>query len=44
LSEAEKLGFTTVYLSKFNKIPPHNKKLKIVAIGKLDELLSNLFG
>ncbi|MEI6508595.1 MAG: DNA repair protein RadA [Bacteroidota bacterium] len=44
ISEAEKLGFKTVYLSKFNKLPSSNSKIKIVQVGKLDELLSNLFG
>ena len=44
ISEAEKLGFKTVYLSKFNKLPLSNSKIKIVQVGKLDELLSNLFG
>lgn len=44
ISEAEKLGFNTVYLSKFNKIPKSQTKIKIVEIGKLDELLNLLFG
>ncbi len=44
ISEAEKLGFETVYLSKFNKLPAHNFKIKLVEITKLDELLNLLFG
>ncbi len=44
ISEAEKLGFKTVYLSKFNKLSSISSKMKIVQIGKLEELLSNLFG
>ncbi len=44
ISEAEKLGFTTIYTSKFNKMAELKSSLKIVRIGKLDELLSNLFG
>jgi DNA repair protein RadA/Sms len=44
IGEAEKLGFETVYLSKFNKLPAHNFKIKLVEITKLDELLNLLFG
>ena len=44
ISEAEKLGFKTVYLSKFNKLPLEKNKITIVQVGKLEELLSNLFG
>ncbi len=44
ISEAEKLGFETVYLSKFNKLPAHNFKIKLVEITKLEELLNLLFG
>jgi DNA repair protein RadA/Sms len=44
ISEAEKLGFKTVYLSKFNKLSSISSKMKIVQIGKLEELLSHLFG
>lgn len=43
ISEAEKLGFKTVYLSKFNKLPG-NSGMTIVQVGKLDEMLSYLFG
>ncbi|MDP1725423.1 MAG: DNA repair protein RadA [Bacteroidota bacterium] len=44
ISEAEKLGFKTVYLSKFNKLPKSKSGLNIVEVGKLDELLGFLFG
>ncbi len=44
ISEAEKLGFKTVYLSKFNKLPKSKSGLSIVEVGKLDELLGFLFG
>jgi DNA repair protein RadA/Sms len=44
IGEAEKLGFETVYLSKFNKLPANNFKIKLVEITKLDELLNLLFG
>ena len=43
LSEAEKLGFTTIYLSKFNKLPK-NTAIKIIQVGKIEEVLSYLFG
>ena len=44
IGEAEKLGFKTVYLSKFNKLPKSKSGLNIVEVGKLDELLGFLFG
>ncbi len=44
IAEAEKLGFKTVYLSKFNKLPSHSQKIKIIQVSKLDEMLSYLFG
>jgi len=44
LSEAEKLGFNTAYISKFNKLSNNKFKLKIIECSKLDELLGLLFG
>lgn len=44
ISEAEKLGFKTVYLSRFNKLPKGNKGIHIVEVGRLEELLQFLFG
>ncbi len=44
ISEAEKLGFKTVYLSKFNKLPKQQSQIKVVQVGKLEEMLSLLFG
>jgi DNA repair protein RadA/Sms len=44
ISEAEKLGFKTVYLSKFNKLPKAKIGLKIVEVAKLEEMLQFLFG
>jgi len=43
IAEAEKLGFNTIYISKFNKLSAQNKRLNIVQISKIDELLSCLF-
>lgn len=45
ISEAEKLGFKEIFISKFNKIVQDpNSTIKIHAIGKLDDALSELFG
>jgi DNA repair protein RadA/Sms len=44
IGEAEKLGFKTVYLSKFNKLPKTNISINVVEISKIEELLSFLFG
>ncbi len=44
ISEAEKLGFKTIYLSKFNKLPQTNSGINIVQISKIEELLNLLFG
>jgi DNA repair protein RadA/Sms len=44
--EAEKLGFNTIILSKYNKknINNLNQKIKIVAVKKIEEVFSYLFG
>jgi len=45
ITEAEKLGFTDMIVSKYNKIPEDpNRKLKIHAFGKVDEVFGWLFG
>jgi DNA repair protein RadA/Sms len=44
ISEAEKLGFTTVYISKFNKLPKQKSNITIVELSKLEEMLNYLFG
>ena len=41
---AEKLGFTSVYISKFNKLPKHKSNITIVEVSKLEEMLNYLFG
>lgn len=45
LSEAERLGFKTIYISSFNfnKINPEKFKIEIVGIKKLDDLIIKLF-
>jgi DNA repair protein RadA/Sms len=46
ISEAEKLGFKTIYVSKFNQRSPENRAsgIEVKRFGKLPELLSELFG
>jgi DNA repair protein RadA/Sms len=46
ISEAEKLGFKEIYVSKYNTkgLDPKKFKIKIVSVAKLDEVFSNLFG
>lgn len=44
IGEAEKLGFSTIYLSGFNKLPVQSGKIKIVKANKLEEMLRLLFG
>lgn len=41
--EAEKLGFTKMFISKFNKIDINKYKIKIVNVSKVEEVYSNLF-
>ncbi len=46
ISEAEKLGFTRIFISKYNQkgIDPKKYKIRIVAVGKISELYALLFG
>jgi DNA repair protein RadA/Sms len=45
IQEATKLGFEEIYVSKFNKgLQQLSKNIKIVPVGKVEELFSNLFG
>ncbi|WP_046743120.1 DNA repair protein RadA [Kordia zhangzhouensis] len=41
--EAEKLGFTTFFASKHNKISLKNTKIRIVLISQIEELVAHLF-
>ncbi|MGH1386537.1 DNA repair protein RadA [Kordia sp.] len=41
--EAEKLGFTTFFASKHNKISLKNTKINIVLISRIEDLVSHLF-
>ncbi|MBT8184828.1 MAG: DNA repair protein RadA, partial [Eudoraea sp.] len=42
--EAEKLGFSEIYVSKNNKITLQNTKITIKPISKIEELVRELFG
>lgn len=41
--EAEKLGFHTIVISKYNKIPQSKFEIKIIRIGKVHDLVRHLF-
>lgn len=43
ISEAEKLGFSTIIVSKFNKIAAKNYKIKVVLVSKIEEIFTALF-
>jgi DNA repair protein RadA/Sms len=46
IAEAEKLGFTKIYISKYNQKSIDNKSLTITVrpFGKLTEVFQDLFG
>jgi DNA repair protein RadA/Sms len=44
IQEAEKLGFTTIYVSKYNKISLKNTTIKIKMVAKIEDIASELFG
>jgi DNA repair protein RadA/Sms len=46
ISEAEKLGFKKIFISKFSlkSVNPQNFKIDIRAVGKLEEIFGELFG
>ena len=41
--EAEKLGFQKIFISKFNKISKATFAIKIVKVGKVEDIYANLF-
>jgi len=41
--EAEKLGFTKIFVSKFNKFAKKNYAIKIVLVSKIEDIYNNLF-
>jgi DNA repair protein RadA/Sms len=44
IQEAEKLGFATIFVSKYNKIAIKNSLIKIVLVSKIEEVVEQLFG
>ena len=42
--EAEKLGFTTIFVSKYNKISLKNTGIRIQLVSKIEDVASVLFG
>ncbi len=44
IQEAEKLGFTTIFVSKHNKISIKNSGIKIELVSKIEDVVSRLFG
>jgi len=44
ITESEKIGFNTIFISSYNKIPKNqSQKIKIVAIESVNEMISKLF-
>jgi DNA repair protein RadA/Sms len=44
VTEAEKLGFKTIYISKFNKIDETKYSIRIRKCGRLEDVIRDLFG
>ncbi len=44
IQEAEKLGFNTIFVSKYNKIALKNTGIKIELVAKIEDVASFLFG
>lgn len=43
IQEAEKLGFAKIFISKYNKITYNSKKIELVLVSKIEDLVSALF-
>ena len=43
IQEAEKLGFATIYISKYNKIVSKFPGIKIIMVSKIEEVVGGLF-
>jgi len=43
ISEAEKLGFTTIFVSKNNKITLKNTTIKVQLVSKIEDVVAHLF-
>lgn len=44
ISEAEKLGFATIMVSKQTKLPAHTYKIRVQKVAKIEDVVSFLFG
>jgi len=44
IQEAEKLGFSTIFVSKYNKISGKFPEIKVVLVSKIEEVVEQLFG
>lgn len=44
ISEAEKLGFATIVVSKQNKIPKKERNIRVQRVSKIEEVVEFLFG
>jgi DNA repair protein RadA/Sms len=44
IQEAEKLGFSTIFVSKYNKISLKNTGIKILLVAKIEDVVEQLFG
>jgi DNA repair protein RadA/Sms len=44
IQEAEKLGFSTIFVSKYNKISLKNTIIDIRMVEKIEDVVSELFG
>lgn len=42
--EAEKLGFTTIFVSRYNKISVKNQAIKIRLVSRIEDVAAELFG
>lgn len=43
IQEAEKLGFTVIYISKYNKIVTKFAGIKVIMVSKIEEVVKHLF-
>jgi len=44
IQEAEKLGFATIFVSKYNKISTKFPGIKVILLSKIEEVVEHLFG
>ncbi len=44
ISEAEKLGFTSIVISKYCKLPKSNYNINIIKVAKVHDVVQHLFG